>query len=119
MPTIHLSVPEKVYDELRRKAEGMGISITSLVKIAIKECIINNGMPRREAVGSDNEEAVEALAKKVDSLERMVKLQVMRLKGKQKELEDFLQYVLERLEMIEDMLSSQRRPTVLAGDEEG
>ena len=119
MPTIHLSVPEKVYEELRRRAEEMGIQITDLVRIAIKECIVNNGMPRRAASRAASEEAVEALAKKVDALERSVKLQVMRLKGKQKELEDFLQYVLERLEMIEDMLGSQRRPTVLAGDEEG
>ncbi|AAY80305.1 hypothetical protein [Sulfolobus acidocaldarius] len=36
MPTIHLSLPEWIYEELKRKADDMGVQITDLVKFFIK-----------------------------------------------------------------------------------
>ncbi|OYT51061.1 MAG: hypothetical protein B6U76_11630 [Desulfurococcales archaeon ex4484_217_2] len=42
MPTIHLSVPEAMYRELREVANEFGLQITDMVKIFIKE-----GLERR------------------------------------------------------------------------
>jgi len=36
MPTIHLSLPEQLYSELKRKSEEMGIQMTDLVKVMIR-----------------------------------------------------------------------------------
>ena len=36
LPTIHLSLPESLYEELKRKADEMGVQITDLVKFYIR-----------------------------------------------------------------------------------
>ena len=49
IPTVHLSLPEAVYRELRREAEELGIQITDLIKILIKE-----GLERRRNNSAQN-----------------------------------------------------------------
>jgi hypothetical protein len=37
MPTVHLSLPEPLYEQLRSIAEDMGIQVTDLIKIYINQ----------------------------------------------------------------------------------
>ena len=39
IPTVHLSLPESVYRELRKEAEQLGIQITDLIKVMIRESL--------------------------------------------------------------------------------
>ncbi|MEM0179067.1 MAG: hypothetical protein QW326_03855, partial [Fervidicoccaceae archaeon] len=39
MPTVHLSLPDKLYEELRQVAENYGIQVTDLIKVLIKNGI--------------------------------------------------------------------------------
>ncbi|BCU69543.1 hypothetical protein [Stygiolobus caldivivus] len=36
VPTIHLSLPESLYEELKKRADDMGVQITDLVKFYIR-----------------------------------------------------------------------------------
>ncbi|MEM3230875.1 MAG: hypothetical protein QXM63_06195, partial [Metallosphaera sp.] len=81
MPTIHLSLPEWMYEELKRKAEDMGIQVTDLVKFYIK-----NGMEGGNQENSRNEktekleESVAYLEARVAQLDLLVMELVRRLK---------------------------------------
>lgn len=39
MPTIHLSLPEQLYSELKKRSEEMGIQMTDLVKVMIRNAL--------------------------------------------------------------------------------
>lgn len=79
MPTIHLSLPESLYEELRRKADDMGVQITDLVKFFIKQ-----GIEGKEDNGQENgeqyEESVAFLEAKVAQLDAMVSELVKKIK---------------------------------------
>ncbi|BCU68212.1 hypothetical protein HS7_16490 [Sulfolobales archaeon HS-7] len=55
MPTIHLSIPDTLYEKLRQKSDEMGIQITDLVKL-----YINNGL-KEDSIKGNNREADEIL----------------------------------------------------------
>ncbi|GAB6148818.1 hypothetical protein [Stetteria hydrogenophila] len=115
MPTVHVSLPDSVYRELKRRAGELGIQVTDLIRIYIKEAL--EGACGR---GSSSEEAFGELARRVDELERRVKAEIVRLRGKQRELEELFQYVLERMEMIEDMIEARARGgAAVVGESEG
>lgn len=115
MPTVHVSLPDPIYRELRRRAAELGIQITDLVRIYIKEVL--EGACSRSA----SDEAFSGLAEKIDTLEKQLKAEIIRLRGKQRELEELFQYVLERMEMIEDMIEARARgtSTLVSGEGEG
>lgn len=115
MPTVHVSLPDPIYRELKRRAAELGIQITDLVRIYIKEVL--EGACSRSA----SDEAVSGLVEKIDALEKQLKAEIIRLRGKQRELEELFQYVLERMELIEDMIEAKARgrTTVISGEGEG
>jgi len=59
MPTIHLSVPETMYRELREVANEFGLQITDMVKIFIKEGIEKRLEKKKKL--SLSEERIEVL----------------------------------------------------------
>ncbi len=59
MPTIHLSVPEAMYRELREVANEFGLQITDMVKIFIKEGLERRLEKRKKL--SLSEERIEIL----------------------------------------------------------
>ncbi|MCI4456236.1 MAG: hypothetical protein JHC23_05915 [Sulfolobus sp.] len=61
MPTVHLSLPESLYEQLKEIAESMGIQVTDLIKIYIKQGVQgsvqssgNKDMERRIEVLEEN-----------------------------------------------------------------
>lgn len=79
MPTIHLSLPESLYEELRRKADDMGVQITDLVKFFIKQGIEGKEDNDQEN-GEQYEESVAFLEAKVAQLDAMVSELVKKIK---------------------------------------
>lgn len=111
MPTVHVSLPDSIYRELKRRAAELGIQVTDLVRIYVKEVL--EGACSKAA----SEEAVSGVAEKVDVLEKQLKAEIIKLRGKQRELEELFQYVLERMEMIEDMIARAKGRTATVGGE--
>ncbi|EZQ10817.1 hypothetical protein CM19_03000 [Candidatus Acidianus copahuensis] len=87
MPTIHLSIPEWMYDELKRKAEDMGIQVTDLVKFYIKEGI--EGETKSQQKDSTQvEESITFLEAKVAQLDALLGEVMKRLKEEDEEDEE-------------------------------
>lgn len=85
LPTIHLSIPEWMYEELKRKAEDMGIQVTDLVKFYIK-----NGMEGKneESPRNENTEKLEESVTYLEARVAQLDLLVMELVRKLKVLEE-------------------------------
>lgn len=81
VPTVHLSLPETLYNDLREVAAELGIQITDLIKIMIRE-----GIEARRAVIQERrrkqEEATEALIQILEKIEKL-----------QQQLEEYQAYV--------------------------
>ena len=102
MPTVHLSLPESIYRELKEKAGELGIQVTDLIKLFIR-LGLEHGLSRTGVVDA---EAVNALSRKLDRLERDFRVKTTILEGKYRQLEETLNYLVERLEMIEELVSA-------------
>ncbi|ACP34382.1 conserved hypothetical protein [Sulfolobus islandicus Y.G.57.14] len=88
MPTIHLSLPEWMYDELKQKADELGIQMTDLVKLFIKKGL-EGDFERNE----ENEEKKEN-AKYDES--------IAFLEAKVAQLDSLLVEVLKKLQILEE-----------------
>ncbi len=98
MPTIHLSVPEKVYRELKEAAEVYGIQITDLVKVFIRNNIEAAKKGKLHSALSSSDE-LEKLVEKQGFLENLVKDQG-------REVERQVRIIMSMLRALEDRLSS-------------
>ena len=59
MPTVHLSLPEALYERLRETAEEMGIQVTDLIKLYIKQGLESSGNSRQKDSTEKRIEAIE------------------------------------------------------------
>jgi len=92
MPTIHISLPSSLYEELKREAEEYGMQITDLVKMFIKQGIEKNMSRRIKSAQVD--ERVEVL------------------EGELHVIKELIDELFKRLDEIEDALEEIRSPTV-------
>lgn len=104
MPTVHLALPEALYNELKKRASDMGIQITDLIKLYIRLGLDGalSQPPRVE------EEALASLSAKTDRLEREFRLKITILEGKMREVEETLKFLIERLESLEEAVLTGR-----------
>jgi|ECHnycMinimDraft_1075156.scaffolds.fasta_scaffold00027_18 hypothetical protein len=72
MPTIHLSIPESLYIELKRRAEEVGIQITDLVKMYIRDGLQQSIAKEEYIVEDSRQEELEYLKAKIEQLEKLV-----------------------------------------------
>jgi hypothetical protein len=72
VPTIHLSLPEWMYDELKRKAEELGIQMTDLAKMYIKDGVEGNTKQESNEDKGKYEESIAFLEAKVAQLDAIV-----------------------------------------------
>jgi len=97
IPTVHISLPEKVYEELKSLAGSMGIQITDLIKMFIKQGLYGN-------INADAP-ALQKLKTYEDELTYV--------KGKLYLLESLLNETVSRLEDLEKRLEELESPDVL------
>ena len=62
MPTVHLSLPEALYERLRETADEMGIQVTDLIKLYIKQGLESSGFKSQK---DSTEKRLEALEENV------------------------------------------------------
>jgi len=72
MPTIHLSIPESLYIELKRRAKEVGIQITDLVKMYIRDGLQQSIAKEEYIVEDSRQEELEYLKAKIEQLEKLV-----------------------------------------------
>ena len=71
MLTVHLSLPEGVYSELKEYASEMGIQITDLIKMMIREGLEKYRRERAERKRRQQEEVTQALLQVLHELEEL------------------------------------------------
>jgi len=98
IPTVHLSLPERVYGELKDLASGMGIQITDLIKMFIKQGLHGD---LRASEGLVNERI-----KNYDE-------EITYLKGKVYVLESLLNDLLTKSDEIERRLNELESPEIM------
>jgi methionine synthase II (cobalamin-independent) len=108
LPTVHLSLPEQTYRELRERAQQLGIQVTDLIKIYIKMGLERGFTSRSEEPG----EALAAVSRKVDRLERDVRIRMTMIEGRYRQLEEALNFLIERVEMLEEAIAELKASRV-------
>jgi len=99
MPTIHLSVPDRQYEKLRKAAESYGIQVTDLIKIFIKHNIDDALQGRLPSTSGGAR--VEELEEKISRLERELKEKTEALEQAVKTLSLILKGIDRRLGQVE------------------
>lgn len=100
MPTVHLSLPDSVYRRLKEKAAELGIQVTDLIKI-----YINLGL-QNSLAKHGNDVDTEYILNRIDKLEKKLRIAVMRIEGKQRELEELFGYLESRIDDVEDTVQT-------------
>ena len=98
IPTVHISLPEKLYAELKRVARDMGIQITDLIKLFIKTGL-DGGLYGQEG----------AYSRLSPELER----DVTYLKGRVFVIDRILREVLNKIDELERRIEEIESPDLL------
>ncbi|MEM0372949.1 MAG: hypothetical protein QXV69_04665 [Sulfolobaceae archaeon] len=110
MPTIHLSLPEKMYEELRRKAEEWGMQITDLVKMFIKKGLegeLEDKLGENEKINERVRNLEEGFARIEEDVEYL-NIKVARI-------ESYLYEILKRLDL--NMEDEEEEVEILKSEE--
>ncbi|GBF08888.1 hypothetical protein apy_06130 [Aeropyrum pernix] len=117
MPTVHLSLPDSVYNELKKRAAELGVQVTDIIKFYIKMGL-NKGF-----AAESNEESTKtilALSRKLDKLEKDYRMKLTLLEGKYRQMEDAITYLIERVEILEEtVMSLKAYSTIRTANKEG
>ncbi|MFP3286756.1 MAG: hypothetical protein RXP86_05855 [Acidilobus sp.] len=108
MPTVHLSLSDAMYKQLKEKSDEIGIQVTDLIKLYIKMGL-QGGLAARQG----DEALLANVSNRLDKLERELKLKVTMMEGRYRQLEETLEYVLQRLDSLEDMISEVKAKRAL------
>jgi len=105
LPTVHLSLPNAVYAELKERAAEYGVQVTDLIKMYVRQGLelglVGVGARRMEA--GELEEVKRKLSE-VEAQNRNLKAQVVLLRGKVRELQEFVEYLIQRIETLEEQV---------------
>ncbi|MCE4617559.1 MAG: hypothetical protein F7C32_03130 [Desulfurococcales archaeon] len=104
MPTVHLSVPDRIYSQLKQKAAEMGIQVTDLIKL-----YINEGLKHGFGFGIEKASIDEALSEFRKEIEDMKK-ELITLKGRYHELYEIYRNMFHRTELLREIIESRLGP---------
>ncbi len=110
MPTVHLSLPEKVYRELKRYADYMGVQITDLIKF-----MINNGLDvlrQKYGVKEDYENTLKLVIESIEKLERRLALIELRIKEQELRFQEYMENIESRINDLELSIQEVNEPLV-------
>jgi len=112
MPTIHLSLPEGIYRELKRYSESLGVQMTDLVKF-----MINKGLDElREKYGYNKDEEIvntlNVIMHSIENIERKITLLELRIKENEIKMKEFMDSVDNRISDMELTLQELQEPVI-------
>ncbi len=113
MPTIHLSVPERMYRELKREAEKLGIQVTDLVKMFIKQGLDNirrNEIREEEQYSSAK---IDQVLKLIEQLRNDIEARFAYIEGRIYQLNEVVKHVTRKIEEIEGIGEEGIEPEIV------
>lgn len=107
IPTVHLSVPDQLYRELRSKAEELGIQITDLIKVYVMM-----GLKRElSIVGEGNSSSMDELNSRITYIEgrlsqisKLIESLISKVSNLESRIEE-----LETPDIVSEVLTSRRK----------
>ncbi len=97
IPTVHISLPTKTYEELKLLASSMGVQVTDVIKMFIREGL--HGSLK------ENSPVVKAI--------RDYEGEITFLKGKVYLLEQYVKEIMDRIEKLEERIDELESPDIL------
>ncbi len=110
MPTVHLSIPDKTYRELKYYAEKFGVQITDIIKFFIKQGLEDLYEKHGRPAGRDIEEKLDMLIKNVEELRREFALMKLSIKEQENRSREIYRELSSRIEELELTLQEIREP---------
>ncbi len=114
MPTIHLSVPESMYRELKREAEKMGVQVTDIVKMFIKQGLsaIRREEEQRKAIEYASNNQLSEIMKAIEGLRKDMEVRLTYLEGRLFQLNSIVEYVVSKVESFEEAEKKSEKPEI-------
>jgi len=113
VPTVHLSLPEQVYQELKEAAAEMGVQVTDLIKFFIREGLEKIRKERLERKRKVQQEATELLLQlmmQLEELKNTVEERLASIEGDLYRLQATVQSLKKRVSKLEDLVEEMRIP---------
>ncbi len=107
IPTVHLSVPDQLYRELRSRAEELGIQVTDLIKVYVMMGLKKEVGGIGEGNSSSNEELSSRIIYIEGRLSQLSKL-IENLINKVSDLESRIEE-LETPDIVSEVITSRRK----------
>ncbi len=115
MPTVHLSLPEALHRELKQYANEMGMSITDLIRMMIREGLQRLREERAAAQRQarrepETTEALLQVLQKLEELERRMEEYQAFVEGELYRINSSLHSLKKRVSKLEDTVEEQLIP---------
>ncbi|MET1128556.1 MAG: hypothetical protein ABWW70_04495 [Thermoproteota archaeon] len=114
MPTVHLSLPESIYNELKQYAQETGTSITDLIKFMIVEGLEKIRKERMERARRMKEEQLTEkliqILSELEDLKRRLDEQQAFVEGELYRINHSVQSLRRRVSKLEDMVEERMYP---------
>jgi len=113
VPTVHLSLPDEVHQELKKAADEIGVRMTDLIKIFIREGLEKIRKERLERKRRAQQEATELLLQLMSQLEELknaVEERLVSIEGDLYRLQVTVQSLKKRVSKLEDLVEEMRIP---------
>jgi len=104
MPTVHLSLPDHVYRMLKRKAEELGIQVTDMIKLYIRQGLESDGsgMLQLSSPRFNGSEELLELKQTMSELMQTMEEKLMVIEGRLYQLSSVVKNLEAKVKMLED-----------------
>lgn len=113
MPTVHLSLPESVYRELKKYASYLGVQITDLIKMFISRGIEEY----REKYGVNNKTeeiltTINTLLEALEKIDKKLKHLELRIRENEVKMREFIDDIESRINDLELTIQEIQEPVL-------
>ncbi len=115
MPTVHLSLPESIYRELKNYAERMGVQITDLIKFLIKQGLEQlQEEERKKALSalSTFEEEMTKIKETLMTMQEFMERKLTYIEGRMYQFQELLRHVSRKVKELEDEIEEIKSPII-------
>ncbi len=115
MPTVHLSLPEPVYRELKERAERLGVQVTDLIKFLIKQGLEQlQEEERKKALSlvSSFEEELTKIKETLMDMQEFMEKKLTYIEGRIYQFQELLKHMSRKVKELEDEVEELKSPII-------